>query len=85
MDNNMAITIMNKAQFRSFLEKCVTILLDNQTKNARILVSRNKREGKFLLNERKIYKKTRYGKLAPVNFADLGIKLHTPEEANGQR
>jgi hypothetical protein len=54
------------------------------TRNARILTSRNKREGKFLLNESKIYKKTRYGKLAPVNFADLGIKLYTPTgEPNG--
>jgi hypothetical protein len=51
--------------------------------NKHTLVSRNKREGKFLLNERKIYKKTRYGKLAPIKFADLGIKLYTPEEANG--
>lgn len=53
--------------------------------NAHFLVSRNKREGKFLLNERKHYNKTRFGSLAKVNFAELGIKLSTLEEAlNGR-
>lgn len=67
--------------------------------NARFLVSRNKREGWYFgetyginLKDRRNartwskpaalrYKHIKFGK---VKFAELGIKLYTPEEANGQ-